>query len=227
MDYDVSSYKKPFSTYFSPYAMNGGTVLALSGEDFAIIASDTRLSEGFMIHSRESPKTYSLTDKTVLGCVGFHGDALTVTKILEARLKVYEHNHRKEMTTPAIAALLSTILYHRRFFPYYVYNLIAGIDEEGKGCIYSFDPVGSYERETCRAAGSSSAMLQPLLDNQIECKNQQNVQKAPLTQARALQLVKDVFVSAAERDIYTGDCITVNLITKDGITNEEFKLRKD
>ena len=36
------------------------TVLALSGEDFAIIASDTRLSEGFMIHSRESPKTYTL-----------------------------------------------------------------------------------------------------------------------------------------------------------------------
>lgn len=62
---------------------------------------------------------------------------------------------------------------------------------------------------------------------QIECKNQQNVQKTPLTQARALQLVKDVFVSAAERDIYTGDCITVNLITKDGITNEEFRLRKD
>ena len=50
---------------------------------------------------------------------------------LKFSFQVYEHNHRKEMTTPAIAALLSTILYHRRFFPYYVYNLIAGIDEEG------------------------------------------------------------------------------------------------
>ena len=37
----------------------------------------------------------------------------------------------------------------------------------GKGCIYSFDPVGSYERETYRAGGSAAAMLQPLLDNQV------------------------------------------------------------
>lgn len=37
----------------------------------------------------------------------------------------------------------------------------------GKGCIYSFDPVGSYEREEYRAGGSASAMLQPLLDNQV------------------------------------------------------------
>ena len=37
----------------------------------------------------------------------------------------------------------------------------------GKGCIYSFDPVGSYERETYRAGGSAASMLQPLLDNQV------------------------------------------------------------
>ena len=41
----------------------------------------------------------------------------------------------------------------------------------GKGCIYSFDPVGSYEREVYRAGGSAASMLQPLLDNQVrmEC----------------------------------------------------------
>ena len=33
--------------------------------------------------------------------------------------------------------------------------------------MYSFDPVGSYERETYRAAGSAGAILQPLLDNQV------------------------------------------------------------
>lgn len=35
------------------------------------------------------------------------------------------------MTSGAIAAMLSTILYSRRFFPYYVYNIIGGLDEEG------------------------------------------------------------------------------------------------
>ncbi|XP_021572991.1 proteasome subunit beta type-1 isoform X3 [Carlito syrichta] len=121
----------PLSLRFSPYAFNGGTVLAIAGEDFSIVASDTRLSEGFSIHTRDSPKCYKLTDKTVIGCSGFHGDCLTLTKIIEARLKMYKHSNNKAMTTGAIAAMLSTILYSKRFFPYYVYNIIGGLDEEG------------------------------------------------------------------------------------------------
>uniref|UniRef100_Q6PDW4 Proteasome subunit beta n=1 Tax=Rattus norvegicus TaxID=10116 RepID=Q6PDW4_RAT len=121
----------PVQMRFSPYAFNGGTVLAIAGEDFSIVASDTRLSEGFSIHTRDSPKCYKLTDKTVIGCSGFHGDCLTLTKIIEARLKMYKHSNNKAMTTGAIAAMLSTILYSRRFFPYYVYNIIGGLDEEG------------------------------------------------------------------------------------------------
>ncbi|ERE82156.1 proteasome subunit beta type-1-like protein [Cricetulus griseus] len=149
-----------------------GTVLAIAGEDFSIVASDTRLSEGFSIHTRDSPKCYKLTDKTVIGCSGFHGDCLTLTKIIEARLKMYKHSNNKAMTTGAIAAMLSTILYSRRFFPYYVYNIIGGLDEEGKGAVYSFDPVGSYQRDSFKAGGSASAMLQPLLDNQVSALRQ-------------------------------------------------------
>lgn len=36
------------------------TVLGISGEDFAIIAGDTRLSEGYSIHTRNHPKAYKL-----------------------------------------------------------------------------------------------------------------------------------------------------------------------
>lgn len=45
---------------------------------------------------------------------------------------MYKHANNKSMTSGAIAAMLSTILYGRRFFPYYVYNIIGGLDEEGK-----------------------------------------------------------------------------------------------
>ena len=45
-----------------------------------------------------------------------------------------------------------------------VYNFVLST---GKGCVFSFDPVGSYEKEVYRAAGSASALLQPLLDNQV------------------------------------------------------------
>uniref|UniRef100_A0A8D2AVJ2 Proteasome subunit beta n=1 Tax=Sciurus vulgaris TaxID=55149 RepID=A0A8D2AVJ2_SCIVU len=201
---------------FSPYAFNGGTVLAIAGEDFSIVASDTRLSEGFSIHTRDSPKCYKLTDKTVIGCSGFHGDCLTLTKIIEARLKMYKHSNNKAMTTGAIAAMLSTILYSRRFFPYYVYNIIGGLDEEGKGA-----------RDSFKAGGSASAMLQPLLDNQVGFKNMQNVEHVPLSLDRAMRLVKDVFISAAERDVYTGDALRICIVTKEGIREETVPLRKD
>jgi len=37
----------------------------------------------------------------------------------------------------------------------------------GSGAVYSFDPVGSYERESCRAAGAAQSLVQPFLDNQV------------------------------------------------------------
>lgn len=43
--------------------------------------------------------------------------------------------------------------------------------DAGKGAVYSFDPVGSYQRDTYKAGGSASAMLQPLLDNQVKLTN--------------------------------------------------------
>eukprot|EP00128_Syssomonas_multiformis_P005164 Colp12_sorted_trinity150504_noHs@393 len=218
----------PVQHHFNPYAMNGGTVLAVAGEDFAIVASDTRLSEGYEILSRDVPKTYQLTNKTVLGCAGFQGDVTTLTKVIKNRMLRYEHQHEKPMSTAAIAQMLSNMLYQRRFFPYYTYNIIGGLDENGKGAVYSFDPVGSYEREVYRAGGSASALLQPLLDNQIGYKNQSSqVERIPLTKEKAIAAVKDVFSAAAERDIYTGDALLIQVVTKEGVTVERMPLRRD
>jgi 20S proteasome alpha/beta subunit len=59
------------------------------------------------------------------------------------------------------------MLYGKRFFPYYVHTIIGGLDAEGKGAVYSFDPVGSYEREQCRAGGAAASLIMPFLDNQV------------------------------------------------------------
>lgn len=72
------------------------------------------------------------------------------------------------MSTPATAQMLSTMLYYKRFFPYYVSNILAGLDTEGKGVVYRYDPVGHTELAPYVAGGSAGALLQPLLDNQVK-----------------------------------------------------------
>lgn len=80
---------------------------------------------------------------------------------------MYLHEHNKEMNTSALAQMLSTMLYYKRFFPYYVSNILAGLEADGSGWIYHYDPIGNVEKCKFRAAGSSGALLQPLLDNQV------------------------------------------------------------
>ena len=67
----------------------------------------------------------------------------------------------------------------------------------------------------------------PLVCLQIGFKNMEGVQHVPLTQEKATRLVKDVFISAAERDVYTGDALRLCIVTKEGIKEETFSLRKD
>jgi 20S proteasome alpha/beta subunit len=73
---------------YTKFCVSIRTIVAIAGEDFAIIASDTRLIQGYGILTREQPKLYKLTDQTVLGCSGCWCDILTYTRTLEARMKV-------------------------------------------------------------------------------------------------------------------------------------------
>jgi 20S proteasome subunit beta 6 len=130
------------------------------------------------------------------------------------------------MSTQAIAQLVSTQLYSRRFFPYYTFNVIGGLDSEGKGAVYGYDAIGSFERIPYGVQGSGSALATSILDNQIEAKTQPKNKKV-FTLEETLTLVKDVFSSIGERDIYTGDEVDIYIITKDGVKLEKFQLKLD
>ncbi|XP_037933475.1 proteasome subunit beta type-1 [Teleopsis dalmanni] len=212
---------------FSPYESNGGSIVAIGGDDFVVIGADTRLSTGYSIHTRDQNKIFKLTPNTVLGSTGCWCDSLALTSLLRARVQMYEHSHLKTISTDAIAQLLSVLMYSKRFFPYYVSNILAGLDNEGKGIVYSYDPIGHCERTKYRAGGSAGALLQPVLDNLIGYKNMNIDEIPPISLERAISVTTDVFISAAERDIYTGDAVLINIITKDGVEVKEIALRKD
>lgn len=227
------------------YTDNGGSTLGITGPNFAILAGDTRSVSGYNINTRFAPKVFKIgADDTgagghiVLSVVGFSADGQALKERLDAIVKMYEYHHGKRMSVKACAQRLSTILYSKRFFPYYVHAILGGLDEDGKGALYSYDPVGSYEREYCRAAGAAASLIMPFLDNQVNLKNQyvesngpssELIPKTPepLSLESASQLVRDAFTSAVERHIEVGDGLQMMIITGDGIQEVITPLKQD
>uniref|UniRef100_A0A7S4N8E0 Proteasome subunit beta n=1 Tax=Odontella aurita TaxID=265563 RepID=A0A7S4N8E0_9STRA len=218
--------KNPYERRFSPYEFNGGTTLAISGKDYAVVAGDTRLSEGYEILTRDVTKLHELTDRVVLASAGCKTDIDQLWSVLDIKCNVYKHNHRKTMSVESSAQMLGNTLYGRRFFPYYSFNVLAGVDSEGKGAVYSYDAVGSFERTPFSATGSGQSFLIPLMDNVISHKNR-NDERRELGSDEVVEIVKDAFVTAGERDIYTGDKVEIAVITKDGIQRTTFDLKAD
>lgn len=67
---------------FNPYMNNGGSCVAVAGDDFVVIAADTRLSKMYRIASRSVPKTCQLTKTCVLACSGMLADITKLCKLL-------------------------------------------------------------------------------------------------------------------------------------------------
>jgi hypothetical protein len=60
--------------------------------------------------------------------------ALTISSYIVSQW--YRHAHAKDMPLRAIARLIQTMLYAKRFFPYYVYNILGGIEEDGEFAVH-------------------------------------------------------------------------------------------
>ncbi|WVF65370.1 hypothetical protein IAT40_000097 [Kwoniella sp. CBS 6097] len=230
--YAADNTSAPIEHRFNPYSDNGGSILAIAGKDFSVIAGDTRQSEGYNIQTRYARKVWQLTDKVVLATNGFAADGNNFVQRVKQRLEWYEHAHHKPMGLKSIARMIQTMLYAKRFFPYYVYNILGGIEEDGSGAVYSFDPVGSYEREACRAAGAAQSLIQPFLDNQIYFKNQTAEEGAEpfipgnLPLSTVLSLVVDSFTSATERHIEVGDGMEIYVVMNKGRTTDDLLDKK-
>ena len=100
------------------------------------------------------------------------------------------------------------------------------MDSEGKGAVYSYDAIGSFERTPVTATGSGQSFLIPLLDNVIKHNNRSDEDR-PLPAEEVVEIVKDAFVTAGERDIYTGDMLEIMIIRASGITTVSFPLKAD
>ncbi|KAH7708849.1 CRE-PBS-6 protein [Aphelenchoides avenae] len=215
---------------WNPYSFEGGSTAAIAGENFAVAASDTRLTAmDICVISRDTDKIHILNNNIILNTCGFHGDVLAMRRLLEARLHKYRFDYRCDMTVDLCAEMLARNLYYRRFFPYYTGAILAGVDEEGKGAVFSYDPIGCIERLTYSSSGAAEPLIQPFLDNQVgHVSVDKSIERPPLTLDRALGILRDAFKLSSEREITTGDRILCVIAEKGKPTRKEYvSLRED
>lgn len=214
---------------WQPYETNGGTVVAVGQPGFCVVACDSRLSRGYSILSRNQSKITRLTDTCVIATGGMQADRCELHTMLQLNMKEYELEHGHQMSVHAIAQMLSNTLYYRRFFPYYCFNLLAGVDPDGNGVVYGYDAIGSYKEDGYGANGSGKEMITSMLDLAIERKHDtSHKQKPVLNLEEAQNVIKASINACTERDIETGDDLLMYTITMEGGVNmERFPMRRD
>ena len=206
-------------------------MLAVAGEDYVVCAADTRMSTGYNILTRDYKKIDQMSDKCVLASAGFMADAVTLKKALKARCTTYEFQNDKPMGCVSFAQMLSNTLYYRRFFPYYTFNIVAGLDAGGQERGVHLRRGGVLREDKLlvprERAGADHARAGQPAQNGVPTRAASAVERDALERIGAVDLVKDCFATAGERDIYTGDTVEIWIINKDGVRKEYQELKLD
>jgi 20S proteasome subunit beta 3 len=126
----------------SPFAINGGAAVAMVGKDCVAIACDLRLGLQSLTVSNNYPKIFSYGD-VYLGLTGLATDVTTVSDLFRYKVNMYRLREERQISPQTMANLVSSSLYERRFGPYFVSPVIAGINHtSGQPFICGFDSIG-------------------------------------------------------------------------------------
>ncbi|KAL1457029.1 hypothetical protein WDU94_001706 [Cyamophila willieti] len=216
------------------WVQNGGSVMAIAGLNYAVIASDTRCSEKSIILSNNQLKMFRLPNNTAVGLTGSMADALEVVDRLGAEIKSFDKSKGRTMSLHETAEMVSLVLYERRIFPYYVQVLLVGVDELGRGGVYSYDPVGHCEKVAYRLHGTSAKFMLASVSiylSPYETELEDHTDVITMDVEDLTPLVKDLLTNCSELDQCTGGSAEIWIMrpNEDGVKFEivHHPLRQD
>lgn len=188
----------------------GATTIGVACKDGVILASEKRVSYGYMIMSKTGKKVFRVTDQIGAACAGLIADMQILIRQMEAYSKLYELDHSRRISVRAAAKFISNILFQRRYFPYITQTIVGGVDDEGS-TIYILDPLGSVIPDKFAAVGSGAEIAIGVLE--AAYKDDCDLEDGKALVVRAMK-------SALARDTASGNGIDLLLITSDGIKEE-------
>jgi hypothetical protein len=118
------------------------------GKDCVAIACDLRLGLQALTVSNNFPKIFSYGPATFLGLTGLATDVSTVSELFRYKVNMYRLREERDISPKTFANLVSSSLYEKRFGPWFVSPVVAGVEQKtGKPfiCGYVTNDDGRWE----------------------------------------------------------------------------------
>ena len=200
---------------------NGSAIIAMAGKDCVAIASDLRLGvnkQQTVAHNFQ--KVFEINPTLYIGLAGLATDVHTISSLLKFRTDLYKLNEEREMSPKVLTAVMSSILYSKRFGPYYIEPVIAGLDPvTGAPFISSMDLIGaSVSVPDFLVSGTCTGNMYGMCEA---------LYKPDLPPDELFETVAQALRAAVDRDALAGWGGVVHVITKEGVRTRELKGRMD
>jgi len=191
----------------------GATTVGVVFADGLILASEKRVSYGYLVVSRVGKKVFKIADHIGAACAGLVSDMQILVREVEAYASLFNLDAGRPMSVRSAAKVMSNLLFVRRLFPLITQTIIGGMDEEGPS-LYALDVLGSVMPDKYAVVGSGAEIAIGVLEEGY---------KDGVSLEEAKDLVVRAVKSAVSRDVMSGDGIDFLIITKDGISEESMK----
>lgn len=203
-----------------PSSINGGACVAMAGRGCVAIACDLRLGMESVTISNDFPKVFQYGDRCFLGLAGLATDVRTVADLFRYKANMYRLREERAIAPRTFANLVSTSFYERRFGPFFVTPIVAGLDEKtGDPFICGFDYIGCMEfAHDFVVAGTASHQLLGMCESLWE---------PDLGPEELFETISQTLLSALDRDAMSGWGAHVYIIEKDKVTKRLLKSRQD
>ena len=191
----------------------GATTVGVVCQNGVILASEKRISYGYLVVSKGGKKVFKITDHIGAACAGLVSDMQILVREVDAYANLFSLDAGRSISVRAAAKLMSNLLFGRRLAPLITQTIVGGIDEE-EASLYVLDILGSVIPDRYAVVGSGTEIAMGVIEEGY---------KEDLTMEEAKDLVVRAIKSAISRDIMSGDGIDFLLITKDGTREESMK----
>ncbi len=179
---------------------HGTTIVAASYRDGVVMAGDRRATAGSMIAQRDAEKVFAADEYSLVAMAGTSGLGIELIGMFRLELEHYEKIEGTPLSLVGKANRLATILRQNLALAMQglaVVPLFGGWDaEEGRGRIFSYDPVGGrYETQDYHSIGSGSVFALGSI---------KKMYRPDLERSEAITAVVQALYDASEDDSATG-----------------------